>query len=129
MRPTPSAAKGLEQAQRASDIVGVVAGRLGHRLGDQAERREMHGRGDLVLAHRGPHRVRIAVVGLDQRPPFDRVGMAGAQVVQGHRPIARLRQGLAGMGPDIAGAAQDQNGVHFGLQGLEQRLRVVKSAS
>src|SRR5579871_496745 len=72
----------------------------------------MHRRGDVVLAGGAADQIDIGDVAFDQRSTLHRVGMAGAEIVQGHRAIAGRGQRLAGVGADIAGAAGDQDGLH-----------------
>ena len=57
-------------------------------------------------------RVAVAHVAFDEVAPADRAGMAHVQIVEGDGLETGLRQRLAAMASDIAGAAGNQNSRH-----------------
>jgi acetylornithine deacetylase/succinyl-diaminopimelate desuccinylase-like protein len=105
-------AHGLEQRQRAGDIVVVVqpgiirgladigiGGKVNDGLGPKPSQR---------LAHQGG----IPDVGFDQRPPFDEIFVAARQIVDHGHLEAFMGQKLAGVAADVAGAAGDEDAAH-----------------
>jgi len=51
----------------------------------------------------------VGDISRDQRTPFHRPAVAGAEIVEHDRRVAGSGQRLAGMAADITGAAGDQN--------------------
>ncbi|MNS58052.1 hypothetical protein D3C72_909580 [compost metagenome] len=119
-RPHP-----LDQTQQAGDVVAVVVQRRCGRLADHGGGGELHDGGHVVLDQGAAHQRGVRHIALDQRPPAHELGMAGRQIVQRHRPIARLRQGLADVAADIAGAARDQDGGAFRMVRRETHDRSI----
>jgi hypothetical protein len=73
----------------------------------------MHHGADAVVSHRRDESRAIGEVGFDERAPAHRLAMSARQVVKGDRPVAGACQGLAGMAPDITGAAGHQDRSRF----------------
>jgi len=121
------APQGLEQAERAPDVVLVVLERLLRRLADRLEPGEMDAR---VARAEGPdHRVQPGLVGqvdLVEREELalprqlldapQRLDVAVHEVVQDRHGVARLEELDARVGPDVPRAARHQDVGH--LQGL-----------
>ncbi len=95
----------LEDAQRAADVVAVVARRFAHRFADVEIGREVHHRLDPVSADRRPDCAGIQDVSFDQLAVAHRLTVAGAEVVVDDRLVAAARERLAGVAADVAGAA------------------------
>src|SRR5690606_17349363 len=107
-------ARGLEQRQRAHDVVAVVFAGIGDRLAHIGERREMHDGGwSITVDHLVEPRPVENVAALQGAPP-DGPLVAVDKVVVGDRQIAGRGQRLAGVRADVAGAAGDEHGPTLG---------------
>ncbi len=73
----------FEQRKRSGDIIAVVLGRIGHRFDDERRRREMKHCFRLKFLERFVQLFLFGKIGLDERPPFDRVGMASGKIIVG----------------------------------------------
>ena len=106
-----------EQRDRPTDVVLVVHDRLLDRLADRLPAGEMQhglhalareeGAERLPLAHVGAMEADIALRQLANALQHRRLGVA--EVVDDHRPIARLGERDASVRADVAEAAGDQN--------------------
>ena len=99
----------LEHAERADDIVAVIARRIAHRFANVEKRGEVHDREDVVAAQRAPHGRHIRDVALDQLAILDGLAVTGDEVVEDDDAMTGLMQRLGGMAADVAGAAGDEN--------------------
>src|SRR5207249_969132 len=97
----------LEHADRADDVVAVIAHGMTNRFADVEESGEVHDRRYLVVPQRSTESGDVGDVAFDERAVADRVAMAGAQVVEDHDAIASLVQRLGGVAADVPVAAGD----------------------
>ncbi len=107
---------GLEDAEGAADVVAVVARRFADRFAHIEKGREMHHRLDLVSADRRPDCAGIQDVPFDQVAVTHGVAMARGQIVEHHRLVSGGRERLAGVAPDVTGAAGHQHAARLSAQ-------------
>ena len=110
---------GLEQVQRADQVVGIVLQRFADALSHGLEPGEVHHGVNLrVLGKEGLHLLQIAQLRLDKGDllphdllhPADRLLTGVIKIVRHNDIIARLDQLHAGVAADIPRAAGDKNG-------------------
>ena len=99
-----------EQRARRGNVVAPVEIRLAHRIADVARRRHVDARNRLLRVERRIERLAIRDVRAHQRAPAHGIRVPRAQVVERDRHVARLRERLADVRADVAGAARDQDG-------------------
>jgi hypothetical protein len=101
----------VQQHLGRTDVVAVVLRRLGHRFADLDEAGEMHHRGRLDRAQHGIHEGCIADVADMQVRAGHGLAAAAGQIVRDHGVHARLAQPLDHVRADVAGAADDEDGI------------------
>ena len=108
----------LEQRKRAHDIVAVIFARISDRFSDINKCREMHHGNRLVTLDRRVELSSVGDVADFERGPFHRPLMTMKEVVIDHREETARGQSLAGMRPDIAGTAGDEDRAYAHSGGL-----------
>jgi len=96
----------IEQRQRADDIVQVIFPWIDHGFADQAGRREVHDRDDIVLREGAGERGLVHDIADDERAG-DEAAVSGRKIVVDDRMIAGSRQRPAAMRADVTGATGD----------------------
>jgi hypothetical protein len=109
-RRDTATAHGRDQGDRAPHVVVVVFERLAGGFAHQRRGGEVQDGGHPVALHHAGNQVLVAHVADLQRPPFDRLAVAGRQIVERDRHEVRPVQRLADVAADIAGAAGHQHG-------------------
>ncbi len=112
---------GLQDGQRAADVVVVVADGIPDRVADREPRGEMHHGVGPRFAQRGGQARGVANVPFDECHPaggiaggnrVNRGAMAGRQVVVDDDLVVRGEKRLDRVAADIARAARDQHSAH-----------------
>ena len=100
---------GLDQRQRADDIVAPVQARFFATFADLGQSGKVQHGGRLVP---GKHLIQLGAVcqiALFKRAEFDRILPAGRQVIISNGGVAARLESLAGVRADITGASGDKN--------------------
>jgi hypothetical protein len=101
--------QGLEQRQRADDIVAIVLSGVRDRLANVGERRKVQAGARTILLDSPVESGPIEDVALFERSPFGGPIVSRRQIVENNGLIPFLRQDLAGVLADIARASSNQN--------------------
>ena len=99
----------FEDAQRADDVVAVVAERVADRFADVEKCREMDHRPRLVTPQRLAQRRDVRDVAFDEIAVLRRLAMPGGEIVVHDDAIPGPRERLRGVAADVAGAAGDEH--------------------
>ena len=106
----PGLQHGVEEVEAGGEVVGVVLAGIGVGLADLDEGREVEDGSDLVLAEDPAQGVPVEEVGPDERHGADELGPAAREVIE-DQDVEPLPDELPDrMGPDVAGAAGDEDG-------------------
>src|ERR1043166_1628170 len=104
---------GVDQRDRAHDVVAIVLGRFVDRLTDISEGGEVDGCIWLEFLDRAVQRFAIQNVAMHEGAPARGIAMTGDEIVVDDGLDARRSQQLAGMAANIAGTPCHQDTVHL----------------
>lgn len=110
---------GVQQVERAGDVVAEVQAGLPHGFAHQRARGEVQHRADGPGLEGAVETVRLQQVAFGQGAVLHRPAMSGGEVVEGDRHAAGTRQRLAHVRAGVAGAAEDEDVGCFGLHGVD----------
>ena len=107
---------GVEQVEGVAEVVAVVEVGPRHRFAHLDGGGEVHDAGKGMAPEELVECGAVGKVGLDEFAADDGVAMAGGEVVEGDDLMACGAQQLDHVRADVAGAADDEDGVHFKFQ-------------
>lgn len=115
---------GVEQVEGVAEVVAVVEVGPRYRFAHLDGGGEVHDAAEGVAPEEPVQRGAVGKVGVDEFAADNGIAMAGGKVVEGNDLAAGAQQQLDHVRADVAGAADDEDGVHFKFQVSSRKFQV-----